>query len=296
MRIAVTGATGFIGSYLLDGLMEQGEEVAVVGRHSPPANPRINFIETDLLGSDGVDWIAEYKPTHLLHLAWYAEHGQFWESPLNWDWCNATERLARAFCKYGGQQLIIAGTCAEYDWSDSYCKENETPINPATTYGKAKEQARQKAQQICYLHNVAFAWGRIFYPFGPGEDRRRLIPAITDALLDRLDPFPINIGHWRDFMPVQETAGCFRHILNHQLSGAYNVSSGTPIQIRELIERIADYLDSDPAPLLDEGLNNKNNQSFLVGDNTALSETGWTAESDIWNCLKTYVAAIAASR
>ena len=55
-------------------------------------------------------------PTHLLHLAWYAEPGLFWRSPENLRWVEASLRLLRAFAEHGGQRAVMAGSCAEYAW------------------------------------------------------------------------------------------------------------------------------------------------------------------------------------
>lgn len=295
MKIAITGATGFVGGHVLNSLDKEKHDIVVVGRRRPEASHPVRFIEADLLKDNLYSWISEYRPSHLIHLAWYAEHGQFWNSPLNWDWCETTERLVTAFCRQGGEQVLIAGTCAEYDWSVGYCRENDTPIQPSSTYGKAKDKARRKCQKICDDHGVPIAWARLFYSFGPGEDARRLIPSITYALLRCRGHFPVNLEFKRDFMPIQEVAVCFRHILHQGLSGIYNISSGTPIQLSDLIERIAGYLDADPAPFLNCGAKSENGHRLLVGDNTALSETGWHPGYDTWEYLQTYVAGMTES-
>ena len=78
-------------------------------------------------------------PTHLLHFAWYAEPGKYWHSEENLRWVEASLRLLRAFAGAGGRRIVIAGTCAEYAWTrETHCKEESTPLRPATLYGSAK--------------------------------------------------------------------------------------------------------------------------------------------------------------
>lgn len=142
MRVLLTGASGFIGRYVLRTLQHHGIEVISVGRAR--SQPSVLFIEADLLSlTDFGPLLQQAKATHLLHLAWYAEHGKYWTSPLNLRWTEATTRLVEAFCVTGGHQVVIAGTCAEYDWAHGYCREESTPLNPVTLYGTAKDATRR---------------------------------------------------------------------------------------------------------------------------------------------------------
>ena len=140
MKVLLTGASGFLGRYVLDSLRRQNIETVMLGRQRARNSSFANFIEADLLAApeDFSALMTQEKATHLLHLAWYAEPGKFWSSPQNLRWVNATVRLVEAFCDAGGQRVVIAGSCAEYEQSQSLCREDHTPLNPATIYGTAK--------------------------------------------------------------------------------------------------------------------------------------------------------------
>ena len=110
MKVLVTGATGFIGRYLIDDLKSAGIDYVTLGRGGSSSE---EHIQLDLLSDeDLVGHIKRIKPTHLIHMAWYAEHGKYWESSLNIDWLAATTRLVEAFCQSGGKHVVITGTCA----------------------------------------------------------------------------------------------------------------------------------------------------------------------------------------
>lgn len=84
------------------------------------------------------------KPDMLLHLAWYAEPNNFWQSPRNLDWVYASLDLFNRFVKHGGTRCLMTGTCAEYDWSAGGCFDEEaTPAAPSTSYGTAKDALRR---------------------------------------------------------------------------------------------------------------------------------------------------------
>ena len=289
MLVAVTGASGFLGRYVVDELLRQGHEILVAGRHAPQSHPRITFCRTDLLQKDAEEWLRRHQPTHLLHLAWYAEHGKFWHSTLNLDWCDATVRLTEAFCKQGGKRLVVAGSCAEYDWSFGYCQETTTPTSPASLYGAAKHSAHTMTEQICRLNGVDLVWGRIFIPFGPGENLHRLVPSAINALLGRIRPFAINTMQWRDFLPVQLVAEALVFLLTANIDGAVNISSSIPIQLKELIENLGNFLNADPGILLESSAPPSDKPPrLLVGDNSKIMEAGWKTDMDLSHYFQEY--------
>jgi len=288
LRIVLTGATGFLGQHVLDVLLNRGHEVLVAGRRAPKPRRNLTFVECDLLNTRDYDWLHDFGPTHLQHLAWYAEHGKFWESPLNLAWSDATIRLVDAFCDSGGRRAVIAGSCAEYDWSFGYCLEQRTPTNPRTLYGISKDNTRRVVEQQCARRNVEMAWGRIFIPVGMGEDSRRLVPAVMDGLLGRIPAFEINLGQWRDFLPVEDVADAFAFLSDAEIRGPVNIASGRPIEIREIVVRIAEFLDKEPEVLLCKGIHDVPPPRLLVGDNTALLNAGWDFHDRLWDRIEMY--------
>lgn len=290
MRVAVTGATGFVGSYVTQKLLDQNHEVVIVGRSPCPDNRIYTFVEVDLLKVQDYSWLEKYEPSHLLHLAWYAEHGKFWNSLLNLKWCNATVGLVEAFCSYGGaKRVVVAGSCAEYDWSFGYCQEDLTPTNPSTLYGIAKDSARRLSTEVARMSDVPLAWGRIFFPFGIGENLDRLTPSIIQVFLGIKDPFPVGIYQWRDILPVETIADAFVFLLKQEETGTFNISSGKPTQLINFIEQIAVCLNSSSDQLLSIGVESNHSPNFLVGDNTAISLLGWKPQVNLSESLANYI-------
>lgn len=274
MRVLLTGASGFIGQYVLQSLQQHGIESVAVGRTRPKSSGA--FIEADLLSiSDYKPLLEQAKPTHLLHLAWYAEHGKYWASPLNLRWLEATTRLVEAFGTLGGQHVVMAGTCAEYDWTKGYCQEDGTPLNPATLYGTAKDSTRRLAMALCQVHQIPCAWGRIFLPYGNGETTNRLIPSLIEVLRGRRPPFGVNAHAYRDFLHVSDVAEGFVSLLLTNANGAYNVSSGEPTRLAEIVTTLATLLDADPEPVLAMATQRPDEPNLLVGENLKLKALGW---------------------
>ncbi len=275
-KVLVTGASGFIGRYVLARLAQHGISTVVAGRSRPDAISAEDFMPLDLLAQDDLANVLEQVgATHLLHLAWYAEHGQYWTSPFNLRWVEATVRLVEAFCAAGGEKVVVAGTCAEYDWSYGYCREESTPLNPATLYGTAKDATRRLLMAISAQYQVPCVWGRIFLPFGPGEDSRRLLPSLIEVFKGNRAPFGVNATAYRDFLAAEDLAVGFVRLLQGETAGVYNLCSGQPVQIAEVVRLVANVFKSDPKMVLDLSTERPGEPPLLVGDNHKLKALGW---------------------
>lgn len=281
MRVLLTGASGFLGRYVLRQLVQQEIDVVVVGR-SRPNGYHGDFIETDLLRmDDGSAAVRSARATHMIHMAWYAEHGVYWASPLNLRWLEASVRLVEAFCCAAGQKVVVAGTCAEYDWSYGYCREDTTPLAPASMYGAAKDATRRVLTAICVDHQVPLVWGRIFLPYGQGEDSRRLIPSLMQVFQGTRHPFGVNAMAYRDFLHADDVARGFKRLLLADVAGSYNISSGQPMQIAEIVRQIAKAFNGDARIVLDLSTEQLGEPEMLVGDNNKLRALGWHAKRSV---------------
>jgi nucleoside-diphosphate-sugar epimerase len=237
VKIVVTGASGFIGSQVVPLLVGAGHAVHVLGR-TAAADCAVHPI--DLIADDPAQLLAAIAPDALLHLAWYAKPGAFWHAPENLDWVAASLRLVRGFAAAGGQRLVAAGTCAEYDWQSATLDELTTPRRPHTLYGTAKSALFDILTAGAPVLDLSFAWGRIFFPYGPFEQPGRLFSGIVDGIAAR-QPVACTAGlQRRDFMHVEDVARAFCRLLDTDVSGPVNIASGTTTAVRDFIACAAD--------------------------------------------------------
>ena len=282
MKVLLTGASGFLGQYVLRRLQQSAIPVVAVGRHRPGGLPESScaaiFIPADLLATgDFAALVRQADASHLLHLAWVTEHGRYWSSPQNFRWVDASTRLVQAFCEAGGQQVVVAGSCAEYAAGVGTCLEDMTALAPATLYGVAKDATRRLLEALCAQHGVRCAWGRVFFPFGAGEGAARLLPRLLGTLQGRAAPFGVNSNARRDFLHAQDVADGLLTLLRSDASGSYNISSGQPLQIGELVRVLAQLLGRDAACVLDQPSPSERaaEPAAVVGDNRKLVALGW---------------------
>lgn len=279
--VLVTGATGFIGRGTLAPLVASGLEVHAVSSRAPgsDAPTEVRWHVADLHNETAAEKLMEdIAPTHLLHLAWYAEPGAFWRSPENLRWVEASLRLLRAFANHGGRRAVLAGSCAEYAWEDrTHCLENQTPCRPATVYGASKHALHTIAERYSEQVGIDLAWGRVFFVFGPHEHPARLGGSVARALALEQTAACSHGQQVRDFIYSEDLAEAFVALLRSPVTGAVNLGSGIPVRIRELVEALAAASGRPDLIRLGALPASANEPSELLADVTRLrDEVGWS--------------------
>jgi nucleoside-diphosphate-sugar epimerase len=291
VKVLLTGASGYLGRYVLASLRAQGCDVVVLGRSLPAGHEDVPLVYCDLL--DGANLAAAVQQacaTHLMHLAWTTEYGVYWTSPLNFRWVDATLRLLQAFADAGGQHVALAGTCAEYDWAAGYLRENATPYAPATLYGVAKDATRRLAAALCAACGLSMAWGHIFFPFGPGEAPQRMLPSLVRVFQGEVPPFGVNVAAYRGMLPVPDAASALVTLLLQGCNGNFNICSGEPARIGDVVSTLARLCGADPSAVLALATARPGDPPMLVGDSTRLRATGWRPQLTLEQGLAAMVA------
>ena len=115
-----------------------------------------------------------------------------------------------------------------------------TPLKPSTPYAQAKADAFAALSQLLPQHAIEFAWCRLFYLFGEGEDARRLVPYLR-AKLKAGEPAELSSGtQIRDYLDVRDAGRMIADAALGPVQGPVNICSGKPITVRQIAEKIAD--------------------------------------------------------
>jgi nucleoside-diphosphate-sugar epimerase len=283
--VLVTGATGFIGRYVLAALEEasdsSGFELHALSRRAPDSPDEKSpgnavWHRTDLLspGSDRI--VKQIGATHLLHLAWVTERGTYWTSEENFAWLVASERLLRSFRDGGGERFVGVGTCSEYAPSLVPYAEMATPLAPWSLYGASKAALSLLAPAVLGP-TLSTAWARLFYLYGPGEPEGRLVPTLLAAAAAG-STLRAHADHVRDYLHVSDAARALLTLLQADMAGPVNVGSGRGVTVAELARAAGDATGGNVGLLSPEPTPTRFSAAppFVVADTSRLASLGWT--------------------
>jgi len=250
MRIAVTGATGFIGRHVLAALQKadettlRGEPLEIIattrGSEGEPAPlPRVRWVQLDLQSPPDDPLRHLSFPDVLVHLAWgglpnyhSTRHVEV-ELPLH-------ERFLERAIRDGLKAVVVAGTCFEYGMQEGQLSE-ERPPQPANPYASAKDRLRRFLEDLQARHQFQLTWLRFFYLYGSGQPSRTLYSQLLQAISRGDGVFDMSGGEQvRDYLPVTEAADIVAALaLRAGDDGVVNVCSGQPCTVKSLVERWA---------------------------------------------------------
>jgi nucleoside-diphosphate-sugar epimerase len=284
MRVLITGPSGFIGTHCLRRLLAEDCEIHAVNRAGAGEHSeRVTWHGADLRDpAQAVALVAKIEPTHLLHCAWVATPRVYAHSPENADWLQSGIAMAFAFGAHGGARFVGLGSSAEYDPADAACVEDQTPIRPATIYGKCKAACWLAIQAAAQQHGFSAAWGRLFLPYGPGDAPQRLVPFVLAALRAG-KPVPTTHGtQQRDFIYAPDAADLLVRLLLSTESGAFNVGTGRATTIRSVIEYLALRCGRPELPQFGAISPAPGEPAVLVADMSKVRDhLSWSAPTDV---------------
>jgi nucleoside-diphosphate-sugar epimerase len=288
-RVLVSGASGFIGRWSVPPLLKRGYEVhavlsaAVRERGADAQLTGATIHKSDLFDPAAIDRLIDaVRPTHILHFAWIATPKLYWVSAENFSWVAASLHLVRAFHRSGGSRAVLAGSCAEYDWSRvDVCREDSSALvtsagSSATPYAVCKLALQNMLASYSSQEGLSTAWGRIFSPFGPDEHPQRLVPSVVQHLLLNQEAPCSHGSQVRNFLHVADVGHAFAALLDSAVQGPVNIGSPERVSIAALVSRIANRIGRSDLIRLGARASAANEPAILVPDVHRLyDEVGW---------------------
>jgi nucleoside-diphosphate-sugar epimerase len=245
-KILLTGATGFVGKKILSALNEANVSIIPVVRSGKEAQldgfTKVKkIVSSPNIFIESIDWWHKQCEgiDTIIHSAWYTEPGKYLESSQNIECLIGSLNLAQGAVLAGVKKFVGIGTCFEYDLNCRVLSKN-TPLNPSTLYAGTKCSLFTGLSHYLSNKKIDFAWCRLFYLYGEGEDERRLVPFLHKQLSNG-NPVELTSGNQiRDFLDVTVAGERIVKIALSKLKGPINICSGSPITVKQIAEMIAD--------------------------------------------------------
>ncbi len=240
MKIAITGANGFIGQYVVAELDRRNISASLVTRRSSVISPNSlanhHVISIDLYEYRSDTYELMGAPDVLIHLAWgglpnYKSIHHF-ENELPSQF-----KFLKGLIESGLKNLVVAGTCFEYGIQSGSLREDcrSQPTNP---YGFAKNVLRCQLEYLQQIKPFNMTWARLFYLYGDGQAENSLLPQLKRAIERKEKIFNMSGGEQlRDYLPVAQVAKYLVDLATASRdNNIVNVCSGKPISVRRLVE------------------------------------------------------------
>ena len=238
MRIAITGASGFIGHHVRKELQRTEHEIVLVSRNCRQIGsilPHELVVEANL-HHDRDNWFEFVsQPDVLVHLAW-GGLGNYLASQHVDTQLPSQSRFLENLISSGIKKLVIPGTCYEYGICNGELLETQS-TKPNTPYGIAKDMLRRRLETLQDRHTYDLSWGRVFYPYGDGQSEKSLYSQLKAAVLRGDREFLMGSGKQAlDFIPVEAVAKTLCQLATKFSGvGIINIGSGRPQTVIDFV-------------------------------------------------------------
>lgn len=242
MKILVTGASGFIGNYVVKELMKYNQHKIITTSISKDETRTcswfndVKFIECDLNEKRGNYFQLFEEPDLLIHLAWEGlpNYNELYHIEKN---LISNYYFIKNMVENGLKKVSVIGTCLEYGLING-CINEEMPTKPTTPYGLAKDTLRRFISILQNKFQFNFKWIRLFYLYGEGQAKSSILSQLQTALDNNEESFNMSKGdQLRDYLPIEKIAEYIVKISIQNKEGVFNCCSGKPISIRTLVEQ-----------------------------------------------------------
>jgi nucleoside-diphosphate-sugar epimerase len=286
-KIAIVGASGFIGSAIYRKLKATNYEVAATSRSIFQNNEYSNNFKVDLFDKSTWDFLlTKFKPDIVICAAWDTEHNKYWHKDTNFHYMQANIEFAAACLTNGVNKFIGIGTMSEYGFSPGKCNSKTTQLNPQDAYSEAKVLTSISIKKIAADFGKKANWVRLFQPYGEKEKPERLIPTINRSMKQNTKVTIKYPNHSLDFTSITDIADALKYIVNNDIEYDINIGTGTATSIRDLCKLLAEINNYSLDKVIFDESNSNSERIIYVDPNSDFLSSKWKYTCDLSSGLR----------
>lgn len=302
-NILVTGADGFIGSHLVEKLLQEGARVKALSYYNSfnywgwleqiPTHPNLSVISGDIRDPHFCKVITKNVDV-VFHLAALIAIPYSYIAPDSYVDTNVkgTLNICQAALENGVKRVIHTSTSEVYGTANYVPIDEKHPLQPQSPYSASKIGADAMAMSFYLSFGLPLVIARPFNTYGPRQSARAVIPTIISQIASGMKTIQVgDISPTRDFNFVEDTCSGFIALskCDDAIGKTVNVSSNFEISVEDTFNLIKKLMNSDVKFIQDQDrIRPKNSEVFrLWGDNTLMKDlTGFTPEYTLETGLK----------
>ena len=234
-KILVTGAGGYIGQHVVKALLDKGADVIATDIRLDDVDDRATKVQKNIFEENENIFTEKGSPDVCLHMAW--RDGFIHNSEKHIEDLDSHYKFISNMMKGGLKQMAVMGSMHEVGYYEGAIDEN-TPTNPLSLYGIAKNTLRQLTFLLGKNENVIVQWIRGFYIFGDDLKNNSIFKKIVEAEQEGKTEFPFTSGKNKyDFLSIYDMADQIAEIvLQDKINGIINSCTGQPMTLAEKVE------------------------------------------------------------
>ena len=244
-KVLVTGACGYIGRHVVAELLRQGHHVIASDFANLDLPEGVEFTDYPIFDGSPDIYDRLGKPDVLIHLAW--KHGFIHNSSAHMEDLSKHVVFLNHMIDAGIWSISVMGSMHEVGYWEGAI-HTDTPCNPLSQYGIAKNALRQSMLLYSQGKQTNFHWLRAFYIFGDDRHGSSIFAKLLQAAAEGKQTFPFTSGkNYYDFIHVDDLAKqIVAASLQDQKNGVINVCTGNP---KTLAEQVEWYIKENQLPI-----------------------------------------------
>jgi nucleoside-diphosphate-sugar epimerase len=284
MKILVIG-NGFIASPIIQKLESEGHQLLIYSR-TLKNEISSRQILGDIFSFEDFAKTLSWEPQVIIHTAWVTTYGLYINDQINYKFAQFSADLARRIANSSVKHLVVLGSGSEYGTQSEACSAGITKLNPENLYAKQKVIAFNSVREILSSSTVRLTWARIFHPYGPGQDKKRLIPYMIHTLKNgeqiRLD----DTSSVLDWVTTRDIASAISWILHNDTPTEVDIGTTIGFTNVELLKRLEGFLGETIqwTRFLEKSI--KKNQVSIIAKDSPLFTSGWCPSDNLDSGMK----------